>query len=91
MGVIEKTYYKNLPNATKCNTIEEVFKSHAYEYQKVTVELTHIYGILILLGIGVAGALTSFIIEIICSRGGKNLKPEHFIKILVILNLFCRM
>ena len=63
MGLIEKIFYKHLPNATKCDTNHEVFQSHGYS-QQVILELNDIYGMLILLGLGLSGALICFIAEI---------------------------
>ena len=74
MGVIEKTYYNNLPNATTCNTIGDVFKSHAEKNQELIMELKFIYGVLIVLGIGVNVAMITFLMEVIWSMiGGKRL------------------
>ena len=74
MGVIEKTYYNNLPNATSCNTIRDAFKSHAEKNQELIMELKFIYGMLIVLGIGVNVAMVTFLIEVIWSIiGGKRL------------------
>ena len=73
-GVIENTYYNNLPNATSCNTIGDVFKSHAEKNQELIMELKFIYGMLIVLGIGVNVAMITFLIEVIWSIiGGKRL------------------
>ena len=65
MGLILKSYYKNLPNATKCNSISEVFESHEERNVKVRVELNAIYGMLVILGIGAGVALLTFITEIV--------------------------
>ena len=56
MGLILKSYYTYLPNATKCNTIEDMFQSHAEQNQKATVEVNDIYGMLVLLGFGLCVA-----------------------------------
>ena len=63
MGLIHKSYYSYLPNATKCNTIGDVFRSHKTE--KVIVQVNDIYGILVLLGLGLGMALLIFPAEII--------------------------
>ena len=74
-GVIENTYYNNLPNATSCNTIGDVFKSHAEKNHELKLELKFIYGMLVILGIGVHVAITTFLIEVIWSIiGGKILQ-----------------
>ena len=73
MGVIEKTYFDNLPNATTCNTIGDVFKTHADKNQELIMELKFIYGMLVLLGIGVGLAMITFLIEVNWSIGGMTL------------------
>ena len=65
MGLIHMSYYNLLPNATKCNTIGDVYKSHAEQNQTVIVKVNDIYGMLVLLGLGVGGALLVFIAEIV--------------------------
>ena len=64
MGLIDMSYFKNMPNGTKCKTIHDVHKSHMEKHHKVTVELNDIFGMLVLLGFGVGGALIAFIAEI---------------------------
>ena len=73
MGVIEKAYDNNLPNATTCNTIGDVFKSHAEKNQELKMEMKFIYGMLVIYGIGVYVAMITFLIEIIWSICGKSL------------------
>ena len=65
MGLILQSYYKNLPNATKCNSISEVFETHEEKNVRVRVELNTIYGMLVILGIGGVVALITFIAEIV--------------------------
>ena len=64
MGVIEKTYYDNLPNATTCNTIGDVFQTHADKNQELKMELKFMYGMLVLHGIGAGVAMITFYIEV---------------------------
>ena len=63
MGLIHKSYYNHLPNATECKTITDVYKSQTEKNHKVTVEVNDIFGMLVLLGLGVGGALLTFIAE----------------------------
>ena len=63
LGLIEKSYYDNLPNATKCKTISDVYNSHAEGNHEVVVELNDIYGMMGLLGLGVGWSLATFIAE----------------------------
>ena len=74
MGLIQMSYYNHLPNATKCNTIGNVYKSHTEKNHTVTVEVNDIYGMLVLLGLGVGGALITFIAEIVMLVSGKDNK-----------------
>ena len=68
VGVIQNSYYKNLPNATKCKTIHDVYKSHAEKNRRVIVDVNDIYGMLLLLGLGVAGAVITFTAEFLTKR-----------------------
>ena len=63
MGLIEMSYFKHLPNATKCKTLNDVYESHAKLDHKVAVEVNDIFGTMILLGFGLAGALFILIAE----------------------------
>ena len=65
MGLINRSYYHHLPNATKCKTINDVYKSHTEKNHIVIVEVNDIYGMLVLLGLGVGGAMVIFITEMI--------------------------
>ena len=64
IGLINRSYYNYLPNATKCDTIREAFISHSEKNKTVTVELNDIYGMLALLGLGLCGALFTIIFEV---------------------------
>ena len=63
MGLIHKSFYNYLPNGTTCNTVNDIYESHIENNHKVTVKLTDIYGMLVLLGFGVGGALITFTAE----------------------------
>ena len=63
MGLIERSYYGFMPNATKCMNVNDVLKSHMGN-NEVVVEVNDIYGMLALLGLGVDSALISFCAEI---------------------------
>ena len=65
MGLIKMSYLKDLPNSTECNTIADVYKTHTNKNRTVRVKVNDIYGMLILLGLGVGGALITFTAEII--------------------------
>ena len=63
MGLLEMGYHKYQPNAAKCQTIQDVYKSHAENNEKVKVKLRDVYGILALLGHGFGLAVISVIAE----------------------------
>ena len=88
MGVIEKAYYNNLPNATTCNTIGDVFKSHAEKNQELKMEMKFIYGMLVIYGIGVDVAIITFLIEVIWSIGDKLYKLEGHEHVFVIFHFY---
>ena len=64
MGLIQMSYNKNLPNASKCNTIQDAFKSHTENNQKAVVKLSDMYGMLALLGLGLGLALIALFVEV---------------------------
>ena len=74
MGLINQRFYNFLPNATVCKGK----KPHVNNDHVVIVKLGDIYGMLVLLALGIGVALTSFIAE-----NGKLLRlslsePGHF-------------
>ena len=59
MGLINQRFYNYLPNATVCKGNEpQIDNDHV-----VIVKLRNIYGMLVLLALGISVALTSFIAE----------------------------
>ena len=63
IGLIHRSYYNHLPNATKCKTMRDAYKSHAEQNHTVIVDANDIYGMLVLFGIGVCMALIAFMTE----------------------------
>ena len=63
IGLIHKSFYNHLPNGTICNTVNDIYESHMKNNHTVTVELNDIYGMLVLLGLGVGLALITFTAE----------------------------
>ena len=63
MGLINKSFFKYLPNGTICNTINDIYESHMKNNHTVIVRLNDIYGMLVLLGLGVGLALITFTAE----------------------------
>ena len=74
MGLINQRFYNYLPNATVCKGNEpQIDNDHV-----VIVKLRNIYGMLVLLALGISVALTSFIAEnwkLLCRRPRE---PSHF-------------
>ena len=70
MGLIDVSYYNHMPNATKCNTIKDIYQSHVDDL--VILEVSDIYGMLILLALGLGGALVLFSSEIMIKVGGNH-------------------
>ena len=79
MGMIEKSYYSFMMNATKCMNINDVLNSHMGN-NKVVVEVNDIYGMLILLGLGVGFALMSFCAEFVSKVKGILASCHHILK-----------
>ena len=67
MGLIDVSYYNHMPNATKCNTIKDIYQSHVNDL--VILEVSDIYGMLILLALGFGGSLVIFSIEMVFKVG----------------------
>ena len=63
MGLIQKSFFNYLPNGTMCNTVNDIYKSHVENNHTVTVKLNDIYGMLVLLGLGVGLALITLTAE----------------------------
>ena len=63
MGLILKSFFSYLPNGTKCNTVNDIYESHMENNHTVTVKLNDIYGMLVLLGLGVGLALITLTAE----------------------------
>ena len=73
MGLIEKSYYSLMPNATKCMNLNDVLKLHMGKNNEVILEVKNIYGILVLLGLGVGLALI-----MLCAENASKVKLSHF-------------
>ena len=63
MDLIDKRFFHYLPNSTLCNTVNDVYQSHMENNHTVIVKLNDIYGMLVLLGLGVGLALITFTAE----------------------------
>ena len=56
---------RKLPNATKCSTWNDVEQSHTIEDPRVVVQLEDIYGMIILLAVGLSGAVVGLTMELL--------------------------
>ena len=65
MGLIQNEITKNLPNATHCLTWSRVQESHMKKGQNVVYKIEHIYGMIILLAIGLGAAMLILFGELI--------------------------
>ena len=65
MGLGETDLQKYLPNATQCDHWQAIEESHNAKGQNVVFEIDDIYGIILLLAIGLSGALLLATVEYI--------------------------
>ena len=68
MGFIDQTFKKHAGNATKCLTRSAVRSTNKERDQMRVLEMKDIYGMLILLSIGLSGALLVFMSEYIMHK-----------------------
>ena len=54
---------RKLPNSTRCSTWNDVEQSHTMEDPRVVVQLEDIYGMMILLAVGLNGAVVVLMME----------------------------
>ena len=52
-----------IPNSTKCRTWQDVKASHEKDNPQVVVRLDDIYGMVIILALGLGGAVVAFTVE----------------------------
>ena len=64
MGLIQNEIQKNVPNATHCLTWSAVQASHTRKGNDVVFKLEDIYGMIILLALGLGGATLVLIAEL---------------------------
>ena len=63
MGLIDKQIKNNVPHASNCLTRSAVQASHIKRDKNVVYMMEDVHGMIILLGVGIVGGLTSLIIE----------------------------
>ena len=72
-GLIDVNDMKDwFPNATECLTRADVEKSHTVKHQRVVLKIDNIYGMIILLAIGLGGAKLIALAELIVHKVGKK-------------------
>ena len=65
MGLpLDKNIKKYFPNATKCSTWHDVKTSHETKDMKVRIKLDDIYGMLMILALGLSGAILLLTLEL---------------------------
>ena len=65
-----------IPNATKCMTWHDVEKSHENDTALV-IKLERVYGMIILLALGLGGAMTAFSLEILTKSIPLRFRKRH--------------
>ena len=73
-----------LPNSTNCMTWPDVKASHETDSPTVIIRIDNIYGMMILLAVGLGGSLIVFILELFIRalkewRGRRNLAKGNII------------
>ena len=63
-----------MPNATECATNADVQRSHMAQDMKVVLKLENIYGMIVLLGLGLVGGAITFMAEIVKKKWEMNKK-----------------
>ena len=81
-GMIDEEFKKRIPYTAKCLTHADVQKSHIGKDNKVVFKLENIYGMIILLALGLGGGVLTLIAEIFINKVG--CKNEEANKVIVI-------
>ena len=69
MGLpLDKNVEKYVPNATKCSTWHDVRTSHMKKDQNIVHHLDDIYGMIILLAIGISGSVVLLAAELLLTK-----------------------
>ena len=71
---LESELDNQLPNATKCLTWHDVKQSHMTKDQNVVVKLDDIYGMIILLTVGLGGSVMIMIVELLSKAALKKIE-----------------
>ena len=77
-GLIAKKLKEHLPNATQCVSHADVQRSHFGKGQKVVFKIGTIYGMIILLSIGLGVATFTVIAELTANKSSnRNKDPKR--------------
>ena len=68
LGIINLEIQNNILNATKCSTWSAVQESHRGEGKIAAFKIENIYGMMILLAVGLGGSLIIAIVECIYNK-----------------------
>ena len=66
-----------MPNATECATNADVQRSHMAEDVRVVLKLDNIYGMTVLLGLGLVGGAITFMAELIKKKWETHKKSSE--------------
>ena len=77
MGLIDKQIQNNVPNASNCLTSSAVQASHVKRDKNVVYMMEDVYGMIILLGVGIVGGLAVLIIECVSIKMLKGGNTEN--------------
>ena len=71
---IKRNIGNYLPNATRCNTWTDIKASHRNKDHRVVLNYKDIYGLLIIVAVGLSGSSIIFITEVVMHRITKRQK-----------------
>ena len=71
---IKRNIGNYLPNATRCNTWTDIKASHINKDHRVVLNYKDIYGLLIIVAVGLSGSSIIFITEVVMHRITKRQK-----------------
>ena len=77
MGFINKQIQNSVPNASNCLTSSAVQESHIKRDKNVVYMMEDVYGMIILLGVGIVGGITILIIECFSIKMLKGCNMEN--------------
>ena len=63
MGLIDGLFKQTVPNSTKCATWQDIKASHMIKDPKIILQIEDLFGMMILLFIGLSSSILAFIAE----------------------------